>query len=102
MTSYDYRHLDDALSVGLSVTTGAYRTAYQQALTGPVADDARQHHVVQSFQELAAGIGEIDASGTQAKVLVFGLQTRTDDTTSGPHRTVVTLTATIQRSGTRT
>jgi hypothetical protein len=99
VTSYDYRHLDDALSVGLSVTTGAYRTAYQQALTGPVADDARAHHVVQSFQELAAGIGAIDASGTDAKVLVFGLQSRTDDTAGGTHSTVVTLTATIRHSG---
>ena len=99
VTSYDYRHLDDALSVGLSVTTGPYQDAYRAALTGPVADEARSDHVVQTFQQLAAGIGEIDADGTHAKVLVFGEQTRTDDQHDGARTSTVTLTATIERSG---
>jgi hypothetical protein len=100
VTSYDYRHLDDALSAGLSVTTGAYRDAYRAALTGPVADDAREHHVVQSFRQLAAGIGAITPDGARATVLVFGLQTRSDDSTPGkPSSAVVTLTATIEHDG---
>lgn len=99
VTSYDYRHLDDALTVGLSVTTGAYQDAYRAALSGPVADEARTDHVVQTFQQLAAGIGEIDADGTHAKVLVFGEQTRTDDQHDGARTSTVTLTATIEHSG---
>jgi hypothetical protein len=100
VTSYDYRHLDDALNVGLSVTTGAYQDAYRTALTGPVADQARKHHVVQTFRQLAAGIGEIDPDGTHATVLVFGLQTRSDDSTHGkPSSAVVTFTATIEHDG---
>jgi hypothetical protein len=100
VTSYDYRHLDDALSVGLSVTTGAYRDAYRAALTGPVAAEAREQHAVQTFRQLAAGIGEIDPDGRHAKVLVFGLQTRREDSTHGkPSSALVTLTATIERDG---
>jgi hypothetical protein len=100
VTGYDYRRLDDTLSVGLSVTTGAYRAAYRAALTGPVAAEARKQHVVQTFRQLAAGIGEIDADGRHAKVLVFGLQTRRDDSTHGkPSSAPVTLTATIERDG---
>jgi hypothetical protein len=100
VTSYDYRRLDDALSVGLSVTTGAYRDAYRAALTGPVSAEARKQHAVQTFRQLAAGIGEIDPDGLHAKVLVFGLQTRRDDSTHGkPSSALVTLTATIERDG---
>lgn len=78
-----------------SHVTGAYRAA----LTGPGAAAARAHHVVQTFQQLAAGIGEIDATGTHAKVLVFGEQTRTDDRHDGARTSTITLTATIERSG---
>lgn len=100
VTSYDYRHLDDALSVGLAVSTGAFKASYQAALTGPVAVDAKQQHVVQSFQLINAGIGSVSSDGSEAKVLVFGVQARTDDATHGqPRMSLVTLTATIDKLG---
>jgi hypothetical protein len=102
VTTYDYRSLDDALNAGLAVTTGTYRRAYQAALTGNLATTATRDHVVHTFGLLQLGIGEINPAGTQAKVLVFGEQRVTDDTTGGAAATSpVTLCATIQRSGQR-
>jgi hypothetical protein len=100
VTSYDYRSLDDALNAGLAVTTGAYRTAYQEALTGDLARTALQQHVVHTFDLLDLGIGEINAAGTQAKVLVFGRQNVTDDSSGAqPLVSPVTLCATIRKQG---
>ena len=100
VTSYDYRYLDTALSTGESVTTGAYKRAYRTAITGTLATQARRTHRVQDFEQLAAGIGTVSADGDTAKVLIFGEQSVTDDTTHGRPRTgLVTLTATMQRSG---
>lgn len=100
VTTYDYRSLDEALQAGLSVTTGRYRTAYEQALTGPLAAAARSGHVVHEFAVLKLGIGAMNAAGTEATVLIFGQQQVTDDTTHGkPVNSAVTLVATIQRSG---
>ncbi len=102
VTTYDYRRLDDALTAGLAVTTGTYRSAYRQALTGTLADTAKADHVVQDFQVLDAGIGEITADKRQAKVLVFGRQVTTDRTsTDGSKAGLVTLCATIRREGER-
>jgi len=102
VTTYDYRTLDDALNAGLAVTTGAYRRAYQAALTGDLALTATGRHVIHTFETLDIAIGEINARGTRAKVLVFGRQRVTDDTT-GPEATVspVTLCATIRHAGNR-
>jgi hypothetical protein len=102
VTTYDYRHLDDALNAGLAVTTGAYRAAYREALTGDLARTASAEHVVHTFEVLDIGIGEINTTGTQAKVLVFGRQRVTDDQT-GPEPDVspVTLTATMRKNGNR-
>jgi hypothetical protein len=100
VTSYDYRSLDDALNAGLAVTTGNYRTAYHAALTGDLARTALAQHVVHTFDLLDLGIGAINPSGTQAKVLVFGRQNVTDDSTGNqPLASPVTLCATIRRSG---
>jgi hypothetical protein len=102
VTTYDYRHLDDALNAGLTVTTGAYRAAYRAALTGDLARTAAAEHVVHTFEVLDIGIGEISANGSAAKVLVFGRQRVTDDQT-GSHTRVspITLCATIQHHGNR-
>jgi hypothetical protein len=100
ITSYDYRALDDALSVGLTVTTGAYRKAYRAALTGSLATDARKNHTVQTFDLLRIGIGEMSADGTSAKLLVFGLETIADNVGKGETRhDLVTLTATVEHHG---
>jgi hypothetical protein len=102
VTTYDYRSLDEALQAGLSVTTGRYRTAYEQALTGPLAAAARSGHVLHEFAVLKLGIGQLNAAGTEAKVLIFGQQQVTDDSTHGKQvNSPVTLTATIQRTGPR-
>jgi hypothetical protein len=102
VTTYDYRSLDDALNAGLAVTTGAYRTAYRQALTGPLAATAKKDHVIHSFELLKVGIGEINAAGTEAKVLVFGTQQAIDDATGNTGASSpVTLCATMQRLGNR-
>jgi hypothetical protein len=102
VTSYDYRNLDDALSVGLAVTTGNYRAAYRAALTGDLASTALAQHVVHTFDLVDLGIGAITANGSQAKVLVFGRQSVVDDSTgTQPLVTPVTLCATIHRSGDR-
>jgi hypothetical protein len=102
VTTYDYRSLDDALAAGSAVTTGAYRRAYRAALTGDLAATARQNHVVHTFETLELGVGEMNAAGTQAKVLVFGRERVTDDSTRGDSRvTPSTLCATIQRAGNR-
>ena len=102
VTTYDYRSLDSALSNGSAVTTGAYRTSFRAALTGPLAADAVRVKRVQTFRLLDAGIGSIDADGTGAKVLIFGLQSVTDATTGGrPRTTPVTLTATVSKQGNR-
>ena len=100
VTTYDYRRLDDALSSGLAVTTGAYRSAYRQAMTGTLATSARSAHVVHQFQVMEIGIGGISANGRQAKVLVFGRQVTTDRTSAaGGDVALVTLCATMQRQG---
>ena len=100
VTSYDYRNLSDALNAGLAVTTGAYRTAYRDALNGDVGRTAIAQQAVHSFNLLDIGIGEINAAGTQAKVLVFGQQSVTDVLTGDqPQVTPVTLCATIRRDG---
>ena len=102
VTTYDYRSLDTALSNGEPVTTGAYRASFRAALTGPLAAEARRVHRVQTFALLDAGIGEIAANSRSAKVLIFGVQSVTDATTGGAARkTLVTLTATLQRQGSR-
>ncbi|HEV7203401.1 MAG TPA: hypothetical protein VGN18_02260 [Jatrophihabitans sp.] len=97
VTSYDYRHLDDALSAGLGVTTGDYRRAYQAALTGDLAATARRNHTVQNFDLLRAGIGYLAADGSSGVVLAFGTETVIEDdrTTTSP----LTLTATLERQG---
>lgn len=102
VTTYDYRSLDDALNAGLAVTTGQYREAYRTALTGDLARTVTAEHVVHTFELLDIGIGEIDMSGTRAKVLVFGRQRVTDDST-GPQANVtpITLCATIRHLGNR-
>jgi hypothetical protein len=100
VTSYDYRSLDDAITAGLAITTGPYRTSFQQALSGQLAENARRHHVVHAFALLKVGIGVINANGTEAKVLIFGQERVTDDTTHGNVETsLVTLCATMQRTG---
>lgn len=97
VTSYDYRHLDDALSAGLSVTTGAYRTAFRAALTGDLAVAARRDHTVQNFDLLKAGIGYMAADGSSAVVLAFGTETVIQDARTTT--TAITLTATLARQG---
>jgi len=102
ITTYDYRHLDDALSAGLAVTTGKYHEQYQLALTGDLARTATAEHVVHTFEVLDVGIGAMTPNGAQAKVLVFGRERVTDDTTGPDGRvTPITLTATINRIGNR-
>lgn len=103
VSSYDYRHLDDALNTGSSVTTGAYQKSYRAALTGSIADNATAHKVVQTFQLLKAGIGTVSADRATATVLVFGVQSITDDTTKkrAARTTTVTLTATVRHVGQR-
>lgn len=103
VSSYDYRHLDDALNTGTSVTTGEYQKSYRAALSGSLAEDATTHRVVQTFQPLKAGIGTISADGRTAKVLVFGVERVTSDSTTAgrPDTTLVTLTATMRHVGSR-
>jgi hypothetical protein len=102
VTTYDYRSLDDALNAGSAVTTGSYRRAYRAALTGDLAATATQNHVVHTFELLELGLGEVNSSRTQAKVLVFGRQRVSDDSTGGRSTTSpVTLCATIVRNGNR-
>jgi hypothetical protein len=100
VTTYDYRHLDDALTAGLAVTTGEYRRQYQFALTGDLARTAAAEHVVHTFEVLDVGIGAMAPDGSQAKVLIFGQERIVDDTT-GPDGDVspLTLCATIKRLG---
>jgi hypothetical protein len=102
ITTYDYRHLDDALNTGLAVTTGKYREQYRLALTGDLARTASAEHVVHTFEVLDVGLGTMTANGAQATVLVFGRERITDDTT-GPDGQVspITLTATIKHIGNR-
>lgn len=99
VTSYDYRRLDDALSAGLSVTTGAYQRSYRQALTGQLRSTALKEHVVQTFEQLRIGIGAIADRGATATVLVFGTERRTS--TAGSSAEDVTLSATIAHRGSR-
>jgi hypothetical protein len=100
VTTYDYRNLEDALNAGLAVTAGKYRQQYQLALTGDLARTATAEHVVHTFEVLDVGIGAMSAG--QAKVLVFGRERITDDST-GPDGQVtpITLTATIKHVGNR-
>jgi hypothetical protein len=102
ISTYDYRHLDDALGAGLAVTTGQFRQQYQLSLTGDLARTATAEHVVHTFEVLDIGIGAMNPAGTAAKVLVFGRERITDDST-GPEGQVnpITLCATIQRVGSR-
>jgi len=100
VTTFDYRRLDDALQAGLGVTTGAYRTAFQQAMTGAAAAATKTQQVVREFQVLDLGIGQINAAGTQAKVLIFGRQLSSDKDHAQPQPSIVTLCATIVRQGT--
>jgi hypothetical protein len=100
VTSYDYRRLDDALAAGLSVTTGTFRDAFRQTITGLTAT-ARARHVVRDFQVVDAGMGASSADGREGKVLVFGRQTVTDRSTPAGATTAVTLTATLRRTGSR-
>lgn len=100
VTSYDYRTLEQALSAGTSVTTGAYRNSYRAALQGGLGDTAKREHVVQSFDLVTAGIGQVSDSGAQAKVLIFGVETVTTGTGAHSSRVdPVTLTATIDKRG---
>jgi hypothetical protein len=102
VTSYDYRHLDDALSAGLGVTTGEYRQAYRSALTGELAATAKADRVVHEFQVLDTGIGEFSDGGRRAKVLIFGRQVVTDRSTpAGGKTALLTLCATMERQGSR-
>lgn len=98
VTSYDYRRLDDALSAGLSVTTGAYRAAYRAALTGDLAAVARRDHTGQTFDLLKAGIGYLAADGSSGVVLAFGTEIVVEDGRTSTN--AVTLTATLQRTAT--
>ena len=100
VTTYDYRRLDDALNAGLAVTTGTYREQYRLALTGDLARTATAEHVVHTFEVLDVGLGAMTT--TQARVLVFGQERVTDDTTGPSGRvTPITLTATIKHIGNR-
>jgi hypothetical protein len=100
VTTYDYRRLDDALNAGLDVTTGTYHEQYRLALTGDLARTATAEHVVHTFEVLDVGLGTMTAA--QAKVLIFGRERVTDDTTGPDGRvTPITLTATIKRIGNR-
>lgn len=100
VTSYDYRKLEEALSAGTSVTTGAYQQSYRAALQGEVGDTARRDRVVQTFDLLTAGIGRISANGARARVLIFGVETVRTGAGDGSTRTnPVTLTATIDKRG---
>jgi hypothetical protein len=101
VTSYDYRHLDDALSAGLGVTTGAYRASFRSALTGANAAAARTDHVVHQFEVLDLGIGSTNASGTRAEVLIFGRQTSTDAAHPRSQTSIISLRATMVRQGAR-
>jgi len=100
VTTYDYRRLDDALQAGLGVTTGAYRTAFQRAMTGAAAEATKAQQVVRQFQVLELGIGQINSDRTQAKVLIFGRQLSSDKAHPQPQPSMVTLCATIVRQGT--
>ncbi len=99
VTSSDYRSLDDELTAGLAVTTGAYQKSYRAALTGDAARAAQRQRIVQTFQTLKSGIGEIADDSSSAKVLVFGLQHV--QSAAGAGTTAVTLTATVVRTGSR-
>jgi hypothetical protein len=101
VTTYDYRRLDDALTAGLAVTTGAYQASFRAALTGSLAASARANHTVHDFQVLASGIGEMDAAGSTAKVLIFGRQVATDRSLPRPRVTLLALAATMRRAGDR-
>jgi hypothetical protein len=101
VTTYDYRHLEDALSAGTTVTTGSYRKAFQQALSGQLADKARADHVVHDFDVLDVGVGTISADGNTAKVLVFGRQVVSDRTRTKGEAALITLCATMKREGNR-
>jgi hypothetical protein len=101
VTTFDYRRLDDALTAGLAVTTGAYRQSFRAALTGSLAASARANHTVHDFQVLAVGIGEMDAAGDTAKVLILGRQLVTDRSARRPRASVLALAATMRRDGDR-
>ena len=102
VTSYDYRSLDSALFAGSSVATGEFRRSFRAALSGPLGDQAKKLHRVQTFDQAVAGIGRISGDAKTATVLVFGTQTVTDDNTAQKPRAIpVTLVATVERTGDR-
>ena len=100
VTSYSYRTLQSDIDNGAAVTTGAYRKRYRAALSGPLGATARRLHRTQTFELSTAGIGRMSTDGRSADVLLFGTQGVRDDTTGGQtHDSLVTLDATIDRSG---
>jgi hypothetical protein len=102
VASYDYRHLDDALASGVSVSAGQYRASYRAALTGQHAADIRARHVSHDFTVQRAAIGAMAAGGAQARVLVFGTDTVRSDATGGRAQAQpAVLTATVLRRGAR-
>jgi hypothetical protein len=100
VTSYDYRRLDDALAAGLSVTTGSFRGAFRNTITGLTAT-AKARRVVRDFQVLDAGMGALTADRREGKVLVFGRETVTDRDTPAGGTALVTLCLTLRRAGDR-
>jgi hypothetical protein len=96
VTSYDYRHLNDALTAGLALTTGNFRTAYRAGFAALRAT-AVADHTVQSFEQIAIGVGDVSHRGAQAHVLVFGTERRTG--TSGSSAQDITLRATLVHRG---
>jgi Mce-associated membrane protein len=96
--SYDYRHLDDAIQSGLSVTTGAFQTSYRAAMTGAVAGEAPTSQTVQRCIVQKLGITSISSNGQRASTLVFG-ELQTSDTSTGttPHTTAITLGVTLDQ-----
>ena len=95
VTSYDYRHLDDALAAGLAVTTGstAPPTGRRSPRCAPTRD--RRPHV-QSFAQLALGIGDDLAPRSQRSAR---LRRPARDGTSGTAAQDVTLRATLVHRG---
>jgi hypothetical protein len=80
--SYDYRTLADNVAAGLQVTTGNFHDAYQASMSGPVTVNAQQHKTTQTCAVQRVAITSLNAQNTQAGVLVYGLVTTTDTTSS--------------------
>lgn len=100
VSNSDYRDLDNTLSAGLSVTTGAFQTRFRDALTGASAQARRASHNTTDLDVLQVGIGQVSRGGDEAKVLVFGrLHQGGDNVDAGSADTVVTLCLTLVRNG---